>query len=62
MTLRWITRKGDVMKTLLSALAVVMLLGAATAAPANAECWAGPYGWHCGHPHWHHGGYWHHGW
>jgi hypothetical protein len=50
------------MKTLLSALAVVMLLGAATAAPANAECWAGPYGWHCGHPHWHHGGYWHHGW
>jgi|HubBroStandDraft_6_1064221.scaffolds.fasta_scaffold235795_2 hypothetical protein len=50
------------MKTLFSALAVVMLLGAATAAPANAGCGPGPYGWHCWHPHWHHGGYWHHGW
>jgi hypothetical protein len=54
------------MKTILSALAVVMLLGAATAAPANAACWAGPYGWHCWHPywhHWHHAGWgWHRGW
>jgi hypothetical protein len=52
------------MKTILSALAVVMLLGAATAAPASAACVAGPYGvqcWH--HPHyWHHYGYWHRGW
>ena len=54
------------MKTLLSALAVVMLLGAATAAPASAECWRGPYGGiHCTHPFWHHHwgwGYWHRGW
>ena len=28
------------MKTILGALAVVLLLGAATAAPANAACWA----------------------
>jgi hypothetical protein len=50
------------MKTILSALAVVMLLGAATAAPADAACYVGPYGWHCWHPywhHWHHYGYWH---
>jgi hypothetical protein len=48
------------MKTLLSALAVVMLLGAATAAPAGAACWVGPGGWHCWHawhPYWHHYGY-----
>jgi hypothetical protein len=49
------------MKTLLSALAVVMLLGASTATPARADCWAGPGRWHCWHPHWHHWG-WHHGW
>jgi hypothetical protein len=64
MTLRWVTRKGEVMKTLLSALAVVMLLGAATAAPASAACFAGPGGvecWH--HPHyWHHWHPWHHDW
>jgi hypothetical protein len=59
-------RKGDVMKTILGALAVVMLLGAATVTPASAGCIAGPGGvecWH--HPHfWHHYGYgyWHHGW
>ncbi|HUI34293.1 MAG TPA: hypothetical protein VLX67_02060 [Stellaceae bacterium] len=51
------------MKTILSALAVVMLLGAATATPASAACrWDG-YGWECWHPHpywgyWH----WHHHW
>jgi len=57
------------MKTMLGALAVVMLLGAATAAPVSAACWVGPYGEHCWHPywhhwhHWHHWGYgWHHGW
>ena len=53
------------MKTFLGALAVVMLLGAATAAPASAACFVGPYGWHCWHPHYHywHGGWgWHHGW
>ena len=38
------------MKTILSALAVVMLLGAATVAPANAACWDGPGGVHCWHP------------
>ena len=51
------------MKTLLSALAVVMLLGAATAVPASAACVAGPGGvecWH--HPHFWHHHYWHHGW
>jgi hypothetical protein len=50
------------MKTLLSALAVVMLLGAATAAPASAACMAGPGGvecWH--HPHFFHHHFWHHG-
>jgi hypothetical protein len=53
------------MKTFLSAIAVVMLLGAAAAAPADAACWAGPGGWHCWHPYWHHwhpGWGWHHGW
>lgn len=56
------------MKTLLSAVAVVMLLGAATAAPAEAACWATPGGWECWHPHphpywgWHHWHEWHHGW
>jgi len=29
-----------------------MLLGAASVAPANAACWAGPGGVHCWHP-WH---------
>ncbi|HWD56720.1 MAG TPA: hypothetical protein VG308_00460 [Stellaceae bacterium] len=48
------------MKTLLSALAVAMVLGAATAVPANAACWATPYGMHCSHPYFHHWGYWHH--
>jgi hypothetical protein len=57
------------MKTLVSALAVVMLLGAATATSASAACFAGPGGvscWH--HPHywhgdyWRHDGYWHRGW
>jgi hypothetical protein len=63
MTLRLVTRKGEVMKTLLSALAVVMLLGAATAVPASAACMAGPGGvecWH--HPHFWHHHYWHHDW
>jgi hypothetical protein len=54
---------GDVMKTILSALAVVMLLGAATAAPASAACVAGPNGVHCWHPYWHHYWHpWHHDW
>jgi hypothetical protein len=47
------------MKKILSALAVVMLLGAATSVPASAACWAGPGGIHCWHPYWHH---WHDGW
>jgi len=51
------------MKTILSALAVVMLLGAATAAPASAACVAGPNGVHCWHPYWHHYWHpWHHDW
>jgi len=51
--------KVTVMKTLLSALAVVMLLGAATAAPANAYCYRGAYGvLHCTH-YWHP---WYHPW
>jgi hypothetical protein len=48
------------MKTILSALAVVMLLGAATAAPASAACWVGPGGYHCYHPYYH--PYWRRGW
>lgn len=50
------------MKTLLGALAVAMVLGAATAAPASAACWNTPYGIHCSH--WHHWHHWHHwrGW
>ncbi|HTQ33433.1 MAG TPA: hypothetical protein VMI30_04635 [Stellaceae bacterium] len=49
------------MKTLLSALAVTMLLGAATATPASAACWWNGWGWVCGHPYWHHHGHhWHH--
>jgi len=54
------TRKGEIMKTLLSTFALIMLLGAATAAPANAACFEGPGGvtcWH--HPHYWHHGYWH---
>lgn len=47
------------MKAILSALAVVMLLGAASAAPANAACVARPDGWHCWHPYWHHWHHWH---
>jgi hypothetical protein len=54
------TRKGEAMKTILSALAVVMLLGAATATPASAACWAGPEGVRCWHPYWHHWHHWHH--
>ena len=54
------------MKTILSALAVVMLLGAASAVPASAACYRGPYGGvHCWHPYWHHWhpwDRWHHGW
>jgi hypothetical protein len=50
------------MKTILSALAVVMLLGAATAAPADAACWAGPGGWHCGYSGWHPYGHHYWGW
>jgi hypothetical protein len=57
-------RKGDVMKPIFGALAMVMLLGAATV-PAQAACWETPWGWRCDHPHWwwhHHWGYWHHDW
>ncbi|HML09411.1 MAG TPA: hypothetical protein VK432_01025 [Stellaceae bacterium] len=52
------------MKTILSALAVVMLLGAAPSVPAQAACWPTPYGMHCSHDWgWHrHWGYWHHDW
>jgi len=50
------------MKTILGALAVVALLGAATA-PAQAACWDTPWGMHCSHPMWHHHwGYRHHPW
>jgi|HubBroStandDraft_6_1064221.scaffolds.fasta_scaffold71225_2 hypothetical protein len=45
------------MKTFLGALAVVMLLGAATAAPASAACWGGWHCWHSYHPYWHHSGW-----
>jgi hypothetical protein len=46
------------MKTLLSALAVVMLLGAATVAPASAACWAGGvHCWHVYHSYYNHYGY-----
>jgi hypothetical protein len=63
MSSRLVTRKGNVMKTLMSALAVVMLLGAATAVPAQAACWSTPWGMHCSHPMFHHHwGYWHHDW
>jgi hypothetical protein len=48
------------MKTILSALAVVMLLGAATATTANAACWDTPWGMRCSHPYWH--PYWGYGW
>jgi Spy/CpxP family protein refolding chaperone len=51
------TRKGKIMKAILSALAVVMLLGAATTAPANAD-----WGWHHRWHPWHHDWGWHHGW
>jgi hypothetical protein len=54
------------MKTILGALAVAMLLGAATAVPANAACWDTPWGVRCSHgPYWYHHhdwGYWHHPW
>lgn len=50
------------MKTLLGALAVVMLLGAATATSAEAACWDTPWGVRCSHPYWHHWGYWHQPW
>lgn len=50
------------MKTILSALALAMVLGAATAAPASAACVDGPYGVRCWHPYWHHWHHWHHGW
>ncbi|HKS89532.1 MAG TPA: hypothetical protein VJR70_08850 [Stellaceae bacterium] len=41
------------MKTLLAALAAVMLVGAvATATPARADCWWDGFKWHCGYwPH-----------
>ncbi|HWB48523.1 MAG TPA: hypothetical protein VG651_05400 [Stellaceae bacterium] len=53
------------MKTLLGALAAVMLLGAATAVPAQAACWGTPWGVRCSHywgPWHHHHHYWHRGW
>ncbi|HEV2189427.1 MAG TPA: hypothetical protein VGR70_19610 [Stellaceae bacterium] len=53
------------MKTILSALAVVLLLGATTATTTNAACWDTPWGVRCSHPYWHpywgrH--HWHHDW
>jgi hypothetical protein len=45
------------MKTLLGALAAIMLLGAVTAVPAQAACWDTPWGLRCSH-HWG-GGPWH---
>jgi hypothetical protein len=49
------------MKTILGALAAIMLLGVVATQPAEAACFAGPYGWHCWHPHPH--WYWRHpGW
>ncbi|HLY45442.1 MAG TPA: hypothetical protein VKQ73_07670 [Stellaceae bacterium] len=54
------------MKTLLAALAAVMLIGAvATATPAQANCWWNGYTWRCWspayHPYWrHHHPYWRH--
>ncbi len=57
------------MKTLLSALAAVMLLGAvATATPAQAACWWNGYSWTCAgyypyryyRPWWRHHYYWRH--
>jgi hypothetical protein len=48
------------MKTILGALAAVMLLGAVTAAPAEAACWGTPWGVRCSHPYWHHWHHWHH--
>jgi hypothetical protein len=54
------------MKTLLGALAAIMLLGAATAVPAQAACWGTPWGVRCSHwdggHYWHHPHYWHNGW
>ncbi len=55
------------MKTILGALAAVMLLGAATATSAQAACWDTPWGVRCSYHHyWHHPywgyGYWHRGW
>jgi hypothetical protein len=55
-------RKGDVMKFILSTLAAVALAGALLAQPAQAACVAGPYGWHCWHPHPHYWHPYHHGW
>jgi hypothetical protein len=57
--------QGEVMKTLLGALAVTMLLGAATAVPAQAACWDTPWGLRCSHHYWGYGGYgygYHHYW
>ena len=56
------------MKTLLAALAAVMLIGAvATATPAEANCWFNGYAWQCGgyypyRPYWrhHYRPYWRH--
>ena len=39
------------MKTLLGALAAIMLLGAVTAVPAQASCWDTPWGVRCSQ-HW----------
>jgi hypothetical protein len=47
------------MKTLLGALAAIMLLGAVTVVPAQAACWDTPWGVRCSH-HWDGGGPWHH--
>jgi hypothetical protein len=59
-------KRGKAMKTILSALAVVMLLGAATATTANAACWDTPWGVRCSHWEggWHHHYWhpWHHDW
>ena len=50
------------MKLILSITAATMLAGALFVQPAQAACWATPYGWQCSHPHyyWHHHRYWHH--
>jgi hypothetical protein len=58
----WI-RKGDTMKIILSTLAAAFVAGALLTSPAQAACFAGPYGVHCGHPYYHHYWHpWHHGW